>query len=234
VSLSRNRCEGKFSGFISGHRLLEVLNRRQLDERRLAQLAGTSEQTIRNYISSCPERPRKANSKIFMRICNVLGLEPEDLMLPFQDSLPLSGLTCEPRDDWFIGKSDQVRSVEGAWQASGEKIEISSSDLMYASIIPWNGPVLIRQLGSRVEGRGADSVANNLFAKGTLLEGGQWLRISLWVRTRTAGQYGNALLRYSDCGTRMEGLYHGRDADVSDEHIVVAKLLLKRQAVAPK
>jgi transcriptional regulator with XRE-family HTH domain len=232
VAGSSGFCQNKYSGYIDGNRLLEVMNRCNLTERDLARSGGVSEQTVRNYLSSTAAKPRKANSRIYSRICDALGIEVEELMLPFQDSIP-GGTSAEQLDSRLIGNSSGFKSLEGNWHVSSEFSDPSSAAVTASTRTFFQGRVTVRQLAVRIEIRGSDP-RFDLFAKGSLLENGRWLRMTLWAEGPKAVHYGQALLNYSDCGGRLEGTYQGREAYCETSTMLIGKFSMKRQPIAAK
>lgn len=213
--------------YVLGEQLLRCIQEAGLTEEQLAQRACVSPQTVRNYQGSGPDAPWAFKEDKLAAICRVLKCDPETM----------KGVTTRPKmavdadvelaDLRFSGNPDTVRSITGKWRA--ESIDITIPDFItYTAAVPWHADLEIRQAGNRFEAHGNDKDDDGVFARGTLLESGNWIRFTYWIDNERLREYGTAMVEYKGCGRKMEGLFMGRDCGNSSIGMVVARLTLTR------
>lgn len=213
--------------YINGAKLLDAMLDANLNEKQLARKANVSEQTIRNYQASSKENPRSVRSEVFFRVCDALKLRIEECQLHIENPLTPHEEYGVLADRRFLADAQNVRSIAGNWHAQSIDLEVPGV-ITYKEPIPWNAELSVKQFGNRFEAIGKDKDEDGVYACGTLLENGNWIRFDYWIDNLLLRQYGTALVEYHGCGQVIQGLFLGRDSGHSSNGMVLAQLTLTR------
>ena len=216
---------------VCGESLLKRMTQKSFDEAQLARAAGVSEQTVRNYVSSSRQNPWHADARSFKKVCKAIEALPEELQLVFRATPSLERQRAIVADQRFLGDPETVRNIAGKWQATSEDLEVPGY-LTYRQPIPWHGTITIEQNGYQFDAFGEDKDGDGVFARGVLLEDGNWLRFDYWIDNSMLREYGTAMVEYRGDGKTMEGIFLGRDAGHSSIGLVLARITLERASTS--
>lgn len=211
--------------FVDGTKLTALTMENEYSVSELAERAGVAEQTIRNYESSTTASPRAARRDVLQRVADALGASAEDLTLGIDIPARREDHRAAMADWRFLGDPSTVRSIAGVWDASSRDVEIPGV-VTYKHTIDWHGQLTIEQDGAHFIAHGTDKDDDGVFAKGVLLESGNWIRFDYWIDNQALREYGTALAEFKGDGRTIEGLFVGRDAGHSSNGLVVAHLTL--------
>ena len=227
----RTDCRDIF--FVLGDVLMTAMTERDMTVSQLATRARVAEQTVRNYLNSTKNSPWPVDLKKLRQVCEVLKLdvdaassEQKAPTTPHESAGDAADLRFR-----FVGNPETARSIQGVWDASSIDVEVPGV-VTYTDPSPWAGRIEIRQYGNRFEAAGRDMDDDGVFAVGTLLEDGNWVRFEYWIDNDHLREYGTAMVEHKGCGKEMEGVFIGRDHGHSSNGIVVAHLTLKRDREA--
>lgn len=213
---------------VSGDRLLAKMTELKLTEAMLADAAGVSEQTIRNYVGSTQQAPWFANSAVIGKVSHALKVAPGDLQVPVLAPDPPNSDRALIAEMRFLADPQTVRTIGGMWNAVSIDLEIPGF-VTYKRTVHWHAVLEVRQNGNLFEAEGKDKDNDGVFASGTLFEDGNWLRFNYWIDNSRLREYGTAMAEYKGDGKTIDGIFVGRDGPhESSAGLVVSRITLTR------